>query len=190
MPTLTLGSGEVAMFGYGSLLCLSSFERTYGRPYLRERYVAVLPNWRRVWDSLYPNGTYYFERPAGELCYPENILYLNIRPASGCSVNGVLYVISKDDLQGFDDREDTYDRLDITSQILGLTVTGGPAYVYVGKRECVLTEFWPIERAAIRQTYLDIVEKGLTELGAEFRAAYERSTDEAPLSLIMADRRD
>jgi cation transport regulator ChaC len=190
IPRLKLQPGEAALFGYGSLLWLPSFEGTYGRPYTRERHVAHLTGWRRVWDSLFPNRTFYFESAARDRCYPENIVYLNIRPATNSAVNGMLYTVTAEELAAFDKREAIYDRIDVTSQILGVQIIGGPAYVYVGKQDCVLRDTRPRERAAIRQTYLDIVERGLTELGSEFRGAYEASSDKPSPMNIIADRRD
>jgi hypothetical protein len=44
--------------------------------------------------------------------------------------------------------------------------------------------------AAVRSTYLDIVEDGLRDQGAEFRRAYERSSDEVPRHLVIDDLAD
>ena len=186
---LELRPGEVALFGYGSLLWRPSFERTYGRPYTRQTEVAYLSGFRRVWDALLPNRTFYFRSGPGERCDPEHIVYLNVRPAKA-AMNGLLYVITRQDLSGFDEREVTYDRFDVGPLIRGVTVTGGPVYVYASKPTYVAEEKWPRERAAIRQTYLDIVESGLEDLGPEFRTAYEASTDQAMPMNIITDERD
>jgi hypothetical protein len=189
MPTLHLQPGESAIFGYGALLWLPSLERTYGRPYIGPQHRVSVPGWRRTWDFAYPNRTFFFTTPAGLRCHPENILYLNIQPGDAL-LNGMLYVMTDADIAEFDRREDGYDRIDITAQLRGAEVDGGSAYVYVGRPEFVLRKPRGPEHAAIRQTYIDIINNGLRELGPEFSAAYEASTDPPPAPNIIADLRD
>ena len=187
-PTaLALRPGEVGLFGYGSLLSKRSMERTLQRAYTGPRHPCTLRGWRRTWDSFYPNERFYFERLPGERRYPQSILYLNIQPA-GTDLNGVVYVISHDDLAGFDAREATYDRVKV--EPIDLHVTGGPVYVYVGKSEFVLRAPVTVDHAAVRASYLDIVEQGLTELGPAFRLGYEASSDEPPAANIIRDLTD
>lgn len=187
MPeSVDLQPGEAGLFGYGSLLNLASLERTLGRRYDRKRYACRLQGWRRAWDSLCPNERFYFEKPGGERCYPRNILYLNVRP-SPAAVNGVLYVISEQDLPGFDEREAFYDRVKITGSLLDIDVRGGEAYVYVGREPHLMNQPMPAEHAAIRASYIAIVENGLQELGPEFRAEYERSAVVPPEGNIVED---
>jgi hypothetical protein len=45
-------------------------------------------------------------------------------------------------------------------------------------------------QAAIRRTYLEILEVGLSELGEAFRSDYESSSDPVPAELVIEDRRD
>jgi cation transport regulator ChaC len=183
---IALQPGQVGLFGYGSLLLLSSMERTLGRRYESERYACHVRGWRRSWDSIYPNKRYYFLREDGDRCYPRNILYLNVRRGDGL-LSGVAYVISEDDLRGYDEREAVYDRVDITEALTDLEVTGGPVWMYVGKPEYVLTNAAPRDEAAIRRTYVEIVEAGLDEFGPEFRRDYERSSDPVPRDSVMDD---
>jgi len=188
MTALDLRPGDSAIFGYGSLLWQPSMERTSGRPYDAKPLVAQLPGWRRVWDVVMPNRTFYFEEPDGVRCTPAFIAYLNIRPADAV-LNGLVYAVTRDELAAFDAREEPYDRLDISAQLTGVTVTGGPVFVYVGKPDRLWHGPQPKEQVAIRETYLDIIERGLTALGEEFRTAYDRSTDLPPEANVIADRR-
>jgi hypothetical protein len=178
------------MFGYGSLLLQRSMEMTLGKTYDRPRALAWLDGWRRSWDVFMPNSNFYqpLDDGAGEFV-PQNIVYLNVRPSSGDSVNGVLYVVDAMELEGFDRREWIYDRVTITSALRGVRIEGGDACVYVAKPEWVTPEGCTRDRAALRQTYLDIVETGLMELGAEFRSGYDASTDAVPRHLVFADQR-
>lgn len=185
---LELRSGESAIFGYGSLLWQPSMERTLGRPYEGTPVVAHLPGWRRVWDVAMANETFYFEKSDATRCQPARIAYLNIRRGDA-AVNGLLYAVSQAELAAFDQREEPYDRVDVTDAIEGAAVRGGRTYVYVGKPARLV--IWPQEReqVAIRATYLDIIENGLRALGEGFRADYLRSTDPPPPASVIADRR-
>ncbi|HYI95982.1 MAG TPA: hypothetical protein VEX68_20740 [Bryobacteraceae bacterium] len=54
-----------------------------------------------------------------------------------------------------------------------LSMGGGRAYVYVCRSEYSVKDVTSPAESAVRATYIDIVETGLTELGAAFRAGYE-----------------
>jgi hypothetical protein len=188
VPGLHLNNGQAAMFGYGSLILLESMERTLGRQYSSTRYECGLRGWKRVWTSLYPNTTFYSTGPDGEKTYPKNILYLNIARAEGSScINGIIYVVDGADLAAFDRRENIYDRVDVTAEVTGPEVIGGPVWAYVGKAPFVMNERLPVGEAAIRSSYLEIIEKGLSELGPQFRRQYESSSEAPPPSNIIND---
>jgi hypothetical protein len=187
---LALREGECAVFGYGSLLSRASLEATlrgrYGRPLLE----CELAGWSRTWDIAMPNAAFYADTPAGRLV-PASILYLNIsRAGAPAAVNGVLIALSPDQLEAMDRREWIYDRFDVTGALRGVRVTGGPAFAYVAKLEYVLRDVARPEDAAVRASYLEIIETGLAELGPACRAAYERSTEPVPAHLVIADRYD
>jgi hypothetical protein len=176
------------MFGYGSLILLESMERTLGRKYSSTRYDCGLRGWKRVWTSLYPNTTFYSVGSDGKKMYPKNILYLNIAPAEGSSsINGIIYVVDQADLAAFDRREYVYDRVDVTAEVIGLEVIGGPVWAYVGKAPFVMNERLPVGEAAIRASYLEVIEKGLAELGPQFRRQYESSSEGPPPSNVIND---
>jgi cation transport regulator ChaC len=183
---LEVRPGEVGLFGYGSLLLLSSMERTLGRAYPGERRVCHLRGWRRTWDSIYPNQRYYFLDAGGERCYPKNILYLNATSGDDL-LNGVVYTIPEDELAGFDKREAVYQRVDVRKDLTDLEVTSGPVWMYVGMPPYVLSGVASREEAAIRRTYVGIVEAGLDELGAEFRQGYHSSSDPVPEMNVVDD---
>lgn len=188
--TLTLPPGTSGLFGYGSLLLRSSMERTLGRPYSDTPAVATVRGWRRAWDSIYPNQRFYFEPAAGERCYPAHIIYLNMRRDPAATLNGLIYVVGPDDLARFDEREAVYDRIRIDEDVVEPTVTGGPVYAYVGREGFLLERPVPPTKAAIRASYIAIVDEGLRDLGPAFRQQYDRSTDQPPAGSIVDDRLD
>lgn len=190
MPgTMELRPGQVGLFGYGSLLLLSSMEETLGRRYVGERYMCRIPGWRRTWDAVYPNQRYYFLNRKNEREYPKGIVYLNVTPGQGV-LNGVVYAIAVEDLAEFDEREKVYDRVDVRTRLIDLKVDGGPVWMYVATPGCVLDSTVTTAEAAVRRQYVNIVEAGLQELGPEFRADYLLSTEPVPEDRIVNDLAD
>ena len=174
------------MFGYGSLLSIRSMERTLGRPYDGPFIPCAVDGWRRTWDAAMPNRTHYAEID-GSRMYPEAVLYLNVRREAGTMLNGTLFLVDETALAGFDKRESIYDRVDITPLLSGV-VAGGPAYMYACRPEYRVTNVKSPRQAAVRATYVQIVEEGLAALGDDFRLAYDRSSDPVPKHLIIQDR--
>jgi cation transport regulator ChaC len=186
-PIVQLSPGQVALFGYGSLISMRSVERTLGRRYDGPYITCALRGWRRAWDIAMPNSTFYAETNSGRM-YPHSILYLNVRREPGRLLNGVLFRVDAPELADFDRRESIYDRVDVTADLERLQVAGGPAYVYVGRPQYRLEEAPAPEIAAVRATYLAILEDGFAAHGPEFRAEYEASSDPVPSRLIIADK--
>jgi pimeloyl-ACP methyl ester carboxylesterase/cation transport regulator ChaC len=185
-----LCSDEHAVFGYGSLLSVASLERTLGRRYSGPFVLSDLVGWYRSWNVTMPNSTFVFQDSAGAWAIPERIVYLNISPATGRRVNGVIFVINEDDLRTLDKREWIYDRVKINEMLRGVTVLKGPAWAYVGKPEHLLaTQAVEPRQAAIRRSYLDMLDSGKSDLGSSFATAYDDSTDPVPTRLIVLDHR-
>jgi cation transport regulator ChaC len=189
MTQLALRSGEAAVFGYGSLLSRSSLERTLGRAYDGPFVPCALRGWRRSWDVAMPNEAYYALH-GGHRLMPRYILYLNVRPDAGSLVNGVAFVVTAAELAALDAREWIYDRRDVTGALEGVRVTGGAAYLYVAKPEHVLRDVDSPDVAAVRASYLAIVDAGLRAFDPAFRSDFERTSDAVPRHLVIDDRRD
>jgi cation transport regulator ChaC len=187
--SINLAEGQILIFGYGSLLLAGSMESTLGKTYDRPRYPCGLKGWRRSWNVYMPNRSFYEPSADGELI-PQGIIYLNVTPSADVTVNGVLYVLEAEELEAFDRREWIYSRQPIEQELVGVSVRGGSAFVYVGLPEWSLDpENTVREQAAIRQSYLRMIEEGLDTLGPDFRTSYEQSTDPIPSQLVFADYR-
>jgi cation transport regulator ChaC len=187
-PTITLSKGQILIFGYGSLLLPGSMESTLGRAYDRPRFPCGVKGWRRSWNAYMPNRSYYEPSGDGEFV-PRNIIYLNVRPAPDTIINGVLYLLDAEEIEAFDRREWIYSRQSIENPLVGVSVQGGSAFIYVGQPLWTLDpEDTVREVAAIRRSYLRMVDEGLDTLGTDFRASYEQSTDPIPSHLVFADR--
>jgi len=167
-------------------MSLPSVEVTIGRRYHGPFLDAVVTGWRRSWTVACPNNKYYFTAPhTSDRIYPQHILYLNVEPATGSTLNGVLFVVSKEELARFDAREWCYERVAITSDLVDVTVEGGEAFVYVGQETAVLRDVISPRVGAVLQGYLDIVEAGLSSRDTAFREHYLRSTVPHPPQLII-----
>lgn len=185
---IDLRQGQAAMFGYGSLLLQSNMELTLGRPCSQMPVACGITGWRRSWDVIMPNRSFY-ELSNGAEFIPQNIVYLNVRPSNRDVANGLLYILEPEQLEAFDRREWIYNRHEITQALSGVTVVGGHAYVYVAKPEWRLVPGRTRKWAAVRGSYLKVIDEGLKELGPEFRAQYENSTDPVPTHLVFTDRK-
>lgn len=185
MPqTIELSNGQNGLFGYGSLLLKSSMERTLARAYGAEPVVCRVDGWRRAWNATTPNDRYFYLEDRRRH-YPARIIYLNVVPDGG-SINGLLYVVDERDLPGFDRREFTYSRVDVRGR-LDVTVAGGPVWMYVSQPAHLLAGPASRRDAALRRSYLQLVDSGLANLGEEFRSGYQRSTDPPPAENIVDD---
>ena len=189
MPSILLQNGESAIFGYGSLCLRESVERTLGHPYEGPFVSCVLAGWRRGWDVAMPNRTIYADEASGRFV-PESILYLNVRPHPGGRVNGVVLKVTAEELEAFDHREWIYDRARATGDLQGVSIEGGDAWVYVAKPEYVRRSVASPAEAAVRGTYLEIIEAALRHWGDEFRREWDHSSDPVPTHLVIHDRRN
>ena len=184
-----LGPGEHAVFGYGSLLSRASLERTLGRTYRGPLVICDLIGWARAWNVFMPNSTYVFQDGRGSWISPERLLYLNIVPAPGKRVNGVVFVATDDDLRAFDEREWIYERVVVNDLLRGVTVMRGTAWAFVGRSEFLLAPPSDPRQAAVRRTYVDIVDGAKASLGSAFAAKYESSTEPVPGKLVVDDHK-
>jgi hypothetical protein len=186
-PLIELGAGDHAIFGYGSLLSLSSLERTLGRAYSGPFVPCSVLGWRRSWDVTMPNRTRYVIQNK-EQVFPEHILYLNVRRQALSIVNGVVFVITGHDLLSYDEREWIYNRVPVNDFLSGVQVRGGQVWMYEGKEEYVVSLPSDWREAAVRSSYLTIVKNGLNSLSPDFAQEFWANTDPIPEWLVVDDQ--
>lgn len=184
--TVRLEPGEVAIFGYGSLLMRENVERSLGRAYEKAFVDCELVGWRRTWDIVMPNRTVVAERE-GQRFTPAKILYLNVRRQPATRLNGVLFVISHAELAVFDKREWIYMRQNVTRELRGVRLESGTAYMYVGMSNYHWDGTGSVREVAVRRSYLALMDEALRRRSPEFAAAYEASTQTVPAHLIVDD---
>jgi hypothetical protein len=188
-PLIRLRDGETAVVGYGSLLSTASLARSLKREYDGPFHLCRLEGWRRSWDVAMPNAAFYFE-DEGARVYPEKIIYLNVRPDAGALVNCAVFVVSAAELEAMHGREWIYHPTNVADALRGVRVEGGEAVVYVAREEYLVPRAADRHEAAIRASYLRILDQALDQAGPEFAAEYERSTDPVPRHLVIDDALD
>ena len=185
-PTIRLRNGETAVVGYGSLLSRASLERTLKRSYDGPYPACYVDGWRRSWDVAMPNKAFYYLEDHSRV-YPREILYLNVREVPGARLNVALFVVTQDELVAMHEREWIYDPLVVTDHLRGVRIEDGDAIMYVAKPDFIRRDATSPRSAAVRASYLRIVDEGLQQRQPEFRAEYLRSTDSVPQHLVVED---
>ena len=157
------------VFGYGSLVLDGS-----------RGTLARLPGYRRVWgvatDNVraIPGYKLYLRRSDGSrpAIY---VAFLDLEPARGTSVNGVVRPVSAAELEQLDRRERNYDRIEVSGQIDGVE---GRVWTYVGSaagRER-LRRGREERCAVISRDYLEKVRAGFRGLGEEEQLGFAESS--------------
>jgi len=180
---------QIAIFAYGSLCSVESMEESLGRRYDGPYVVCAIDGWRRGWDVAVPNTTFYADTPDGRLT-PGRILYLNVRRQPRSTVVGALFVVEHSDLEAFDRRESEYERIDVSGDLRGVRLATGRAVTYVARPRHVVSHVDSPRDAAVRATYLRVLERAYRDLGAGFRARFDETTDPVPRDLVIEDLRD
>ena len=187
--TLELADGEIGVVGYGSLLSVESISRTLKVPYTRPFIACEIEGWRRAWTVSMPNQAFYYE-DEGKRVYPPKIIYLNVRPLPNALMNCAVFVVDFEQLKAMHAREWIYDPVKVTQDLRGMRIIGGEAIMYVGKPEHAVDQSSSPRGAAIRGSYLRILESALERAGSEWSAEFERSTDPVPKHLVIKDTLD
>jgi dephospho-CoA kinase len=174
---------ETWVFGYGSLVSPVSLATTIGRvvdPV--DVAVATLAGFGRRWNYGAKHVRAQWTHDGVDVSDGVMVaLGLEASPAETC--NGVLVRVTEDDLVRLDRRERDYDRTDVTDQItVGDPVTGiataspkGARFVTYVPRSSAVERYLAArdaQRAAIRQSYWDLVRDAFDELGGDHAVRY------------------
>ena len=99
-------------------------------------------------------------------------------------INGILYLITDEELVRLDKREQGYRRVDVTDRVEELRFQGGKVYVYEGLPRS------PVAASADRGTYVlikefrDLVAGACDLRGKEFREEFDRSTTSCDFPIL------
>jgi gamma-glutamylcyclotransferase (GGCT)/AIG2-like uncharacterized protein YtfP len=164
------------VFVYGSLV------RDLSGGEAPPRRVAHLRDHRRAWNVAMDNSVtlpgYKYYLDAEDSSRPQVfVTFLNLLPAPGHRVNGMLVPVSSEELVELDRRERNYIRREVTASIE--PVAGGRVWSYFGKPEACRRFATGLRaaRAVVDESYLERVRAGFEALSDEALAEFEQSTD-------------
>jgi cation transport regulator ChaC len=164
------------VFAYGSLVR----DLAGGEPV--DMRAAYLRDHRRAWNVAMDNSLtlpgYKYYLDAEDASRPEVfVTFLNLLPAPGHRVNGMLVPVGAEQLVELDRRERNYTRREVTASIE--PVAEGRVWSYFGKPEACRRFAAGVHaaRAVIDEAYLERVRAGFEALSDDALAEFEQSTD-------------
>jgi hypothetical protein len=168
------------VFSYGSLVCGDARRGVPGVP-------VRLHGWQRGWGVAMDNTRdlrgykHYLDRGGGRPAL--FVAFLDIRPAPGHWVNGLLRPVDAGELVRMDARERNYRRVELGAQLLG---TLGPVWTYVGVEHARERRRRGLEtgRLAVAREYHDRVLGGFARLGSGHLEDFHAATAALPCPLL------
>ena len=163
------------VFGYGSLADFAAGGRPGELAGYRRGWGAAMDNRRNL-----PGYKYYLDAATGErpAVY---VAFVDLRPAPGSAVNGVVFDASPELLTELDRRERNYRRVEVTGAVAAPPAARVWAYIATdagrARRDAGLAD----GTLVVGREYLERVERGFAELGALER--FRATTDEPPCPL-------
>jgi hypothetical protein len=192
-PTIDIAKDKVGFIGYGSLLSLNNMEQTLGRKYEDSIYRVSVNGYERVWnfagstkDPKLPeellNFDCYFVKGSDTILF-NNVVFLNIESNKESKINSVLYFITPEELEKFDEMELGYERIDVTNNIEEYNFNGGKIYAYKALPNYTLSSVKKGDKNIIDKEYYNLVINACDSLGETFRKEFEASTK--PIDTIL-----
>jgi Gamma-glutamyl cyclotransferase, AIG2-like len=178
------------VFAYGSLvrdLAPGEGQGTKRGTYLRDH--------RRAWNVAMDNSIslpgYKYYLDASDSSRPEVfVTFLNLVPAPGHRVNGMLVPVGTKELIELDRRERNYERREVTGSIE--QPFGGRVWSYFGRPEaCQRFDGGLLSgRAVVDESYLEGVRAGFEALAGDALVEFDASTDSPGCRLLRLSRVD
>jgi hypothetical protein len=184
---LEIPEGFVGLVAYGSLISLPSMEQTLGHKYEGPVHEIHLKGWERVWTCVRPfNDPQAIAAGAPRIdahfmrdgeCVPIiGAAELNIHPQKRGRINGILYLITDEELLALDKREHGYQRVDATGRIEEFRFRGGKVYVYEGLPGSSDAASADQGSYILIKEFLDLVTGACDLRGKEFHDEFDKST--------------
>lgn len=193
--TLEIPEGFAGIVAYGSLISLPSMEQSLGHKYEGPVYQVHLRGYERVWTCVRP----WNDPPAtaaGAKKFDAYILRgtervpilgaaeLNLYPRKKGRINGVLYLITNEELLGIDKREFGYRRVDVTDKIEEFLFKGGKVYVYEGLAERGGGSSSEKGTYILIKEFVDLVTGACDAIGKNFRDEFDKTTKPCPYEVV------
>ena len=165
------------IFGYGSLVSAKDVERTLGHQ-PESLTETVVRGWVRDCSMILDNtSTIRRYETIPDRTVPRFVAILNIHlPQEGedaTDPNGVLFPVTDDEMRKMDERENHYQRVDITDYVDNKPQ--GRVYAYVGIEKYLETPALR-KKSVLPGSYRELVEKGFVSFGEESLAKFRLST--------------
>ncbi|MBN2198443.1 MAG: gamma-glutamylcyclotransferase [Candidatus Aminicenantes bacterium] len=184
---LEIPKGFAGVVAYGSLISLPSMEQTLGQKYEGPVHKVHLAGYERVWTCVRPFnspqaaslGAMKIEAyliQSAERIPVLGTAELNIYPKKGSRINGVLYLLTEEELRKTDQRERGYQRTDVTNKIEEFRFRGGRVYVYESPSESPQTPSKENGTYVLIKEFLDLVIGACDAQGKDFRREFDKST--------------
>lgn len=164
------------MFAYGSLVAAAGEE---GVP-------AVLADHERWWGVAMDNadavpGYKRYLDPATGTAPDVAVAFVDVRPAPGAAVHGVVVPVDEAGLDALDGRERNYERRDVSDAVDA--PVGGPVVAYVGSPEGRARRAGAAEaeRLVVSARYREVVRAGLARLDPAAAARFDRCAPPCPV---------
>ncbi len=171
--------GSVGMVAYGSLISLPSMEQTLGHKYEGPIHQVHLTGYERAWTCVRPWAAQkisaHFLRDT-ERVPIIGAAELSIYPKKMGRINGILYMITDEELARFDKREHGYRRVDVTDRIEEFDFRRGRVYVYEGLPAPPDGSLPDKGTYILIKDFFDTVTGACDAIGKEFRDEFDRST--------------
>ncbi len=168
------------VFGYASLVALEDAGAVPGRLRgFRRTWGAAMNNWDAANDPKH-----FVERGTGGR--PRSrVVYLDIEPSEGASVNGLAIPVDAARLDALDAREVNYTRIEVTSAVEPVVTQRVFAYVGTDAAHARCRQGAADGDAVVSRDYVAAVREAFERLGPDALAEFDRTT--APLTFPERD---
>ncbi len=175
----------ISIFGYGSLINVRSAQRALADNLALHDLVPVtLTAFRRIWNAKEQLYFEFLQRQATGL-------FLNIVVDPASEVSGVLIPVSARELEQLKVREKNYQCIKLDSGTLNADTlnadTWGDVYTFVARPEFLLRD--DDADVYIPQKYIELVEAGCNDFGAEFLQYYRDTTEKSTTRVMSGEYR-
>jgi len=184
---LEIPEGSVGIVAYGSLISQQSFEGSLGRKYEGQVHEVHLRGYERVWTCVRPWNDPRTAAAGGAkiraylLRGDERVpvlgaAELDLQPKKKGRINGLLYLITDEELLKLDKREWGYRRADVSDRIEEFRFGDRKVYVYEGLPRPSASPAADQGTYVLIKEFLDLVTGACDARGKDFREDFDRST--------------
>jgi len=191
--TMEIPEGSAGMIAYGSLISLKSMEQTLGHKYEGPIHQVHLMGYERAWTCVRPISAGLQKIDAFFLSGTERVPFtgaveLNIYPKDKARINGILFMVTDEELARFDNRERGYRRVDVTDRIEEFDFRGGKVYVYEGLPAPPDGSLPDKGTYILIKEFLDMVAGACDAIGKKFRDEFDSSTRPCAYPVVPYDK--